>query len=250
MLQGAYRNTSALLLAARGRRAFHEFTPTRITPAESGRVYRKISYGPLLDVFMLDMRSYRGPNARSESKEYVAANYLLGPDQMRWFKRALVDSRAVWKVIAADMPIGLISEDAIAQGDGAAHGREIEIADLLRFIKHTGVRNTVWLTADMHYTAAHRYDPAGAVFQDFEPFWEFVAGPLHAGSFGPATLDDTFGPQAIFQKAPPTQNLPPSGGYQFFGQIDIDHVSKRLTVALKDIEGATVFSRELSAAAI
>ena len=31
-------------------------------------------------------------------------------------------------------------------------------------------RNIVWLTADMHYTAAHYYDPNRAVFQDFEPF--------------------------------------------------------------------------------
>jgi alkaline phosphatase D len=28
-------------------------------PAQDGRIYRKIAYGPLLDVFMLDMRSYR-----------------------------------------------------------------------------------------------------------------------------------------------------------------------------------------------
>ena len=48
---------------ARGSRAFHEFLPLRQQPAEAGRIYRKISYGPLLDVFMLDMRSYRGANA-------------------------------------------------------------------------------------------------------------------------------------------------------------------------------------------
>src|SRR5215831_15404728 len=33
------------------------------------------------------------------------------------------------------------------------------IADLLAFIKHAGIGNTVWITADMHYTAAHYYDP-------------------------------------------------------------------------------------------
>ena len=46
-------------LSARGGRAFHEFMPMRETLAEAGRIYRKIPYGPLLDVFMLDMRSYR-----------------------------------------------------------------------------------------------------------------------------------------------------------------------------------------------
>jgi alkaline phosphatase D len=84
--------------------------------------------------------------------------------------------------------------------DGAPLGREFEIADLLSFIKHAGVRNTVWITADMHYTAAHYYDPNRAVFQDFDPFWEFVSDPLHAGTWAPSDLDNTFGPVALFQK--------------------------------------------------
>jgi len=53
----------------------------------------------------------------------------------------------------------------------------------------------VWLTADVHYTAAHWYDPSAAKFQQFDPFWEFVSGPIHAGTFGPGELDQTFGPQ-------------------------------------------------------
>jgi alkaline phosphatase D len=53
----------------------------------------------------------------------------------------------------------------------------------------------------------------------------------------------------IFQKAPsPGQvNLPPSAGLQFFGQVDIDHRSKDMVVALKDIGGATLFSQRLGA---
>ena len=86
--------------------------------------------------------------------------------------------------------------------DGPPRGRELEIADLLSFIKHAGVRNTVWLTADVHYTAAHYYDPNKAAFQDFEPFWEFVSGPIHAGCFAPNELDSTFGPQLMYVKAP------------------------------------------------
>ena len=117
------------------------------------------------------------------------------PRRCAWLKRELTHSQATWKVIAADLPLGVVSADAIAQGDGPPLGRELEIADLLAFIKHAGIRNTVWITADMHYTAAHYYDPNRAVFQDFEPFWEFVSGPLHAGTWGPGELDNTFGPQ-------------------------------------------------------
>jgi len=47
-----YAEKSALVLAARAGRAFHEYMPLRFAPAEPGRIYRKISYGSLLDVFM------------------------------------------------------------------------------------------------------------------------------------------------------------------------------------------------------
>jgi alkaline phosphatase D len=144
-----YSERSLRKLVAFGRRAFHEFMPIRETQAEAGRVYRKVPYGPLLDVFMLDMRSYRTPLGDGEE------SVILGAAQLSWLKRELMRSQAVWKVIAADLPIGVVSSDAVAQGDGPPRGREHEIADLLAFIKHAGVRNTVWLTADMHYTAAH-----------------------------------------------------------------------------------------------
>ena len=204
-----YVEKNALLLAARASRAFHEYMPIRASIVEPGRVYRRISYGPLLDIWMLDMRSYRGPNGEGKEERYGPDAYFLGPAQLAWLKRGLLDSRATWKVIAADMPIGLIVQydgdrkwgvEAVAQGDGPPLGRELEIADLLSFIKHAGIRNTVWLTADVHYTAAHYYDPNKAVFQDFEPFWEFVSGPIHAGTFGPNQLDNTFGPAAALHQ--------------------------------------------------
>jgi alkaline phosphatase D len=162
-------------------------------------------------------------------------------------KRELAASKATWKVIAADLPIGLISEDAIALGDGPPERRECEIADLLSFLKHAGVSNTVWLTADMHYTAAHFYDPNRAQFQDFEPFWEFVSGPLHAGTWSPAKLDNTFGPTAVFQKGCSAEqdNLAPCFGLQFFGRVDIDGPSGVMTVTLKDVGDHDLWSVEI-----
>jgi alkaline phosphatase D len=199
-----YTVKSVPLLGGRAARAFHEFMPIAATPQEAARVYRKVSYGPLLDMFFLDMRSYRGPNTENLQPEEGPETVFLGAEQLAWLKRELVNSSATWKVIAADMPLGVVvfdiaaqkkGSEAIAQGDGAALGRELEIAHLLSFIKHARIRNTVWLTADVHYTSAHYYDPNKAQFQDFEPFWEFVSGPLHAGSFGPNPLDNTVGPQ-------------------------------------------------------
>ena len=55
----------------------------------------------------------------------------------------------------------------------------------------------------MHYCAAHHYDPSRATFTEFDPFWEFVAGPLNAGTFGPNALDATFGPEVRFSGSRP-----------------------------------------------
>jgi len=252
-----YAEKSVPLLIARGGRAFLEYAPMRpFTAEETERVYRRISYGKLLEVFVLDMRSYRGPNSYNRQTEPGPETAFLGTDQLEWLEHELSASVAVWKVIAADMPLGLQIGDGAdaagrprfengANGDGPALGREMELARLLSFIKRAKVGNVVWLTADVHYCAAHYYDPRRAQFQDFEPFWEFVSGPLNAGSFGPNTLDDTFGPQVVFQKAPAAPNWSPFAGYQFFGQVDIDGRSAAMTIRLKDIDGSTVFSQEL-----
>src|ERR1044071_6935914 len=109
--------------------------PVRVNPAEPGRVYRVLNYGPHLDVFMLDERGYRGPNGPNMQETYGPEAHFIGPEQLAWLKRALMESRATWKVIASDMPIGIIVHDnaatksgseAIAQGDGPARGRELE----------------------------------------------------------------------------------------------------------------------------
>lgn len=255
-----YTETSIPLLMARGARAFHEMTPIAYEPTEPGRIYRTISYGPLLDIFMLDLRSYRAANNDGLQDRPGRDTALLGQAQIDWLKGALAGSTATWKVIASDMPIGIIVWDngkdktgveAIANGEmGAARGRELEIADLLRFIRDRDIANTVWLTADVHYTAAHHYSPDRARFQDFMPFWEFVSGPLHAGTFGPGAMDMTFGPEVRFVKAPgpDRQNLPPSEGMQFFGLVDIDAATRQMTVRLMDSANSELWSTVLDPA--
>jgi alkaline phosphatase D len=254
-----YTEKNIPLLVARASQAFLEYAPLRLHDVEeSERVYRHLPQGPLLDVFVLDMRSYRGPNSSNLQTEENKESAFLGRPQVDWLLQGLKQSKAVWKVIAADMPIGLQVPDgkdeqgrdrweAIANGDqGAPRGRELEIARLLREIKRAGIKNVVWLTADVHYTAAHFFDPSKAQFSDFAPFWEFVSGPLNAGSFGPNKPDDTFGMQVVYQKAPEVQNTAPTAGLQFFGQVDIDAKTHAMTVTLKDLEGQSLYTKTLA----
>ncbi|MFC9290392.1 alkaline phosphatase D family protein [Streptomyces sp. NPDC057052] len=248
-----YTEKSVDVLAARARQAFSEYFPISTLRRPDGRVHRVQHHGPLLDVFVLDMRTYR--NANSPGGQGADAQGILGEEQLAWLKRELSRSRAVWKVIASDMPLGLVVPDttdgrpnieAVAQGDpGAPLGRELQIAELLRFVKHRRITGTVWLTADVHYTSAQHYDPSRAAFKDFAPFWEFVSGPLNAGAFPANALDGTFGPDRVFVKAPTVANVSPAGGYQFFGEVDIDGESGELTVRLREQDGTVLFTKVL-----
>jgi alkaline phosphatase D len=249
-----YRVKSAALLAARGKRAFLEHNPIRYACDDRERVYRRVPCGPRLDLFALDMRSHRGRNSPNRQAQAGPETALLGPTQLAWLEQGLARSTATWKVVASDMPLGLVVPDgptdfeAVANGDGGSPlGRELEIAELLRFLAEQRVRNVVWITADVHYAAAHHYDPVRARFPDFHPFWEFVAGPIHAGTFGPAALDPTFGPQVRFLGIPVGMkpNRPPSEGLQFFGTLDVDGRRGSLTARLHDVGGRVLYSVEL-----
>jgi alkaline phosphatase D len=248
-----YTEQNSRVLAANARRAFLEYSPIRLSASAVPPIYRSCSYGPLLEVFAIDLRTYRGPNTLNRQSAPNAETVHAGPRQLAWLKRALRSSNATWKVIASDLPIGLIVRDgtsfeAIANADdGPPLGRELEIADLLRFLQEQRIRNVIWVTGDVHYASAHHYDPERARFKQFDPFWEFVAGPLHAGTFGPSALDNTFGPEMRFSSVKPGApgNRPPSDGLQFFGTVRIESKTRVMTVELRNLAGETIYGIDL-----
>jgi alkaline phosphatase D len=244
------------VLAARGRQAWQEYQPIS-TAAVTGRgddgfaaarIYRKLERGAHLDVFCLDMRTHKSPNTANLEEE---ATPVLGTAQVEWLVRELRRSTATWKVISADLPLGLVvpdgatAQEGVGNRDGGAPlGRELEIATVLSAIKRHGIRNVVWITADVHYCAAHHYSPERAAFTDFDPFWELVAGPINAGTFGPNDLDPTFGPRVEFIRTADYPNQSPRGGNQFFGHVAIDEAGL-LTASLRDSSGAVLWSQDL-----
>jgi alkaline phosphatase D len=251
-----YQVKSMALLSARARQAFLEFNPIAPNAEDPQRIYRTVSYGPLLDIFALDLRSYRGANSDNRQPTLTPESSQFGSAQLASLKARLAGSRAAWKVIATDLPLALVVADnpgrfeAFANGDaGPPLGRELEIADLLRFIRNRRIRNVVWITGDVHYCAAHHYHPTRAKFTEFHPFWEFVAGPLHAGTFGPNTLDPTFGPEAKFNGVPKglKPNRPPSEGFQFFGTLKIDARTRAMTAGLHNLAGEQIYQIDLPA---
>lgn len=226
------------------RRAMHEHLPTLRDP--SLPMYRVVSWGPLVDVFLLDGRGGR------------TRTTMLGDAQASWLARALHASRAAWKIVAMGQPIGesVISFDAAGMSawdtwgnqGGAPAGREEELARLLSALKARDVRNVVWISADVHYGAATRFDPARAAFKDFLPFWELIAGPMHAQTFPANPLDDTFGPEREWISAGAEGKGTPQTGEQYMGLLAIDGRTKALTATWIDARGRDVHRLVLPAA--
>lgn len=250
-----YTEKRASVLAENARRAMFDYTPIRWAGGER-RVYRSFRHGPSLEIILLDERSYRGPNSENRQRDPGPEAAFLGSEQLRWLKQTLAASTATWKVIATDQPLSLQVGDGVhegrrwfeawANGGGPPLGRELELVDLLRFVKAQRIKNLVWLTADVHYAAAHHYHPKRAEFRDFSPFWEFVAGPLHASTYGPNPLDPTFGPEVVFQSPPSGKTLrSPHDGGQYFGAVSLDGKTEALTVALHDLQGTKLHETEL-----
>ena len=254
--RAASRRSSVALLAARAKRAFLEYTPIRPdavgSRARLPRVpLRSAGRGLRLRHAHLPRRRTRrtaespltdGVRDPRPGAGRVAEGAAQGVNRdVEGHRRATC--RSAWSSPTAP------TFEAVANGDaGAPLGRELEIAGLLSFIRDERIRNVVCITGDVHYCAAHHYHPARAAFTDFDPFWEFVAGPAHAGTFGPRELDATFGPEVKFVGIPPGMkpNRPPSEGLQFFGTLTANGRTKALTVKLRNLAGDTLYTQELA----
>ncbi len=192
----ATREKNVPLLAARAARAFHEFMPIARDAAGGRRA--SIARSPTGRCSTCSSSTCAAIAARTPTTRRTRAGrrrYSSAATQLAWLKRELINSRATWKVIAADMPLGLIVYDdagakkgseAIAQGDGPALGRELEIRRPARPSSSTPASATPSGSRPTCITPRRTITiPDKAEFQDFEPFWEFVSGPLHAGTVRP-----------------------------------------------------------------
>ncbi|MGD8588651.1 MAG: alkaline phosphatase D family protein [Chromatiales bacterium] len=241
-----FNGIEADYLAEISRQALFEYNPLR-----GSELFRKVQHGKHMELFLLDERSYRDANSLNRDPTGIE---MLGEAQYEWLKQSLKESKATWKVISTHDPLSLVTGgegdwDAWAQGDAAVLGREVQLRELLRFIKDEGITNVVYITADVHFAAAISYlsDRASGDQVDFEPFWEFVIGPVHAGVFGPNALDSSFGPSFEYVRGPATEGLPqnlPPPNLQTFGYAEVSEEGL-FTVRIHDIDGAVLYEKIL-----
>jgi alkaline phosphatase D len=245
---------------ARATRAFHEYAPLRPSAQETERIYRKISYGPLLDIFVIDMRSYRGPNTHNRQTGRRGHAFTgTGTGGV-----APAGSESVASSVEGDRFGHAAGTCRSATAKTRRDGRDSRHMRMATDRRSAGSSN--WRACFVYQTEQHperglvyggRTLHGGALLRSAQgevhgvlPFWEFVSGPMHAGTFGPSQTDDTFGIEVKYAKAPPKgqSNLPPSAGMQFFGEVRIDGRTRAMTVTLRDLAGAALFTQVLEAA--
>ena len=195
-------------------------------------------------------RSTCAPTAartRRTGKQRASAETVhAGAQQLAWLKRALRSSTATWKVIASDLPIGLVVRDgatafeAIANGDGGPPlGRELEIADLLRFMQH-GAHSERRL-GDRRRALCRRASlrSAARALQGFRSVLGVRGRPAARGHRRPVELDSTFGPEERFNAAPRGLKRPPGPPQDcsFSGRLRIAAKTRVMTVSLQNLAG-------------
>ncbi|HKG02077.1 MAG TPA: alkaline phosphatase D family protein, partial [Conexibacter sp.] len=177
---------------------------------------------------------------------------MLGREQLAWLEHGLAASDARWKVIVSSVPMSIPTGFPPTNGrDGWANfdqdtGFEHELLAILRFMESHGIRNTVWITTDVHFAEAFRYTP----FADDPEFvvHELATGPLNAGIFPIAVFDQTLNPErlAFFGPAASTDvtSWEIAKRWFNFGALEVD--ADRLTMRIVDTAGASPFSLTLA----
>jgi alkaline phosphatase D len=214
-------------LVNEGRDAFFNYSPMYRNLDEKDRIYRSFNWGPNLDVFILDARSYRSPNNLADIPNNNKT--MLGSEQLHWLKQSLMDSSAIWKVISSDVPISvptganasILGRDGWANGNDTNYssktGFENELQQLLAFLDEINIKNIVFVTTDVHFPANILYEIDANGDGDKLIFHELISGPLSAFRFGiPGgvplpKLDTTFNPKILYEE----------GGIFNFGYVEI-----------------------------
>lgn len=130
--------------------AYDEWMPTRLPePDKPTKLWRKISYGGLADIFVLDTRHYDRDEqdaARINDPERV----LLGKEQLDWLEAELKASTAQWKILAQQVMMAPLTPFGLTLNPDQWDGYTAERKRLYDIILNNNIQNVVVLTGDIH----------------------------------------------------------------------------------------------------
>ncbi|MFJ9324603.1 alkaline phosphatase D family protein [Streptomyces globisporus] len=174
------------------KRAYFEWMPVRAST--TGTVFRRLQFGKLVDLHMLDLRSFRTIQAPVGSVMVDdPAGTITGREQLNWLKNGLSSSSAQWKFVGTSVMISPITFGSTPanllgpiaellgipkggftinpdQWDGYTDDRR----ELLNHLVTNRIQNTVFLSGDVHMAFAcdvplnaAQYDGLGSIASEF-----------------------------------------------------------------------------------
>jgi alkaline phosphatase D len=211
--------------------------PSRLAVAEIfERYWANPSYGerPGLDgiygrfrigaaeVFLLDDRFWRDPDSIPDSP----AKTVLGPAQKEWLKRSLDDSKAAHKIVAIGHQVLTDYHEWESYAMFAHERREI-----LDWIRERRIEGVMFVDGDRHLSELMRDEREGLY-----PLYELTASPIANRPF-----------TAGLELPNPIRIGGYAAGYSY-GVLELDTTRSpgRLTIRIKDADGAEVVRHELT----
>ncbi|WP_327314423.1 alkaline phosphatase D family protein [Streptomyces sp. NBC_01235] len=158
---------------AAAKQAYFEWMPVR--PAIAGTTYRRLRFGKLADLSLLDLRSFRSQQvAVGNGTVDDPDRTITGRAQLDWLKAGLKTSDTTWRLVGnsvmiSPFAIGSLSADLLKplakllglpqeglalntdQWDGYTDDRR----ELLAHLRSNAIGNTVFLTGDIHMAWAN-----------------------------------------------------------------------------------------------
>ncbi|MFJ8127130.1 alkaline phosphatase D family protein [Streptomyces hydrogenans] len=230
---GAEGEWAARVAAAK--RAYFEWMPVRAST--EGTVFRRLRFGRLADLHLLDLRSFRSAQAKTGSGTVDDPDRTItGRPQLDWLKSGLAGSDATWQLVGTSVMIspvafgslpaylleplaGLLGLPAegiavnVDQWDGYTDDRK----ELLAHLGSRAIRNTVFLTGDIHMAWANDVPARAATY----PLSASVATEFVVTSVTSDNLDD------LLDVAPGTLSVVAAGAVKAANRhvkwVDMDH---------------------------
>jgi alkaline phosphatase D len=199
---------------AGARRAYDEWMPVRLSSTsairDGSRIYRRLRYGRLAELSMLDLRSYRSQQAGDDLGAIDDKDRTItGHQQLRWLFDGLERSAAQWKLIGNPVMIapvlipplptdvtdalvdvtGLLPKDGVPYNADQWDGYQADRRRLVHFLADHGITDTVFLAGDIHSAWACDVPQDAGRY----PLSPSVATELVCSSVTSNNLDDMLG---------------------------------------------------------
>jgi alkaline phosphatase D len=231
-----------------GLQAFLEYWPRTIHHDDPHRIYKSFNWGPHVEVFILEVRSYRDIHVLQGGSTTPSMRYILGTVQLNWLLESLSSSKATWKFIVTSIPLSyptgwptpdIDGYDGWSDGKrGHIGGAEFELLRIFQHIDTENIENVIFLSGDVHFPFVLSYDP----FQKGKPLvYEIAATPFHALCLSPPEQgpDDTFHPTVLYSHGVFGANL------FNFGHVWISDDGK-FTLDIRNCNGKSMYNLKLS----